>query len=150
MINRNVAMKLKYFIALMIVAVVSSSTYCDEPVPTVRFHVKNKCNEAIHVDIYGYSTNASDPNFEDWPYITGSSSCCVVGPFKSNHVDVEMYDQQRDNERYYRFVVLKQSTLDRYSGKIDELLEKNIYDSVFVYSLAELKAMNYRITYSED
>ena len=50
----------------------------------------------------------------------------------------------------FRFVVLKQSTLDRYSGKIDELLEKNIHDSVFVYSLAELKAMNYRITYSED
>lgn len=149
MTSRSLAMKLNYFILLIFLAFFCTSTQCDEPVPTVRLYVANKCSEPIHVDIFGFDTNVSTSS-ENWPYHTSASYFCEIQPRKSNYVNIEIFDWRDPNEMLFRFVVLKQSTLDRYSGKIDELLEKNIHDSVFVYSLAELKAMNYRITYSED
>lgn len=45
-----------------------------------------------------------------------------------------------------QFMVFKKSTLDRYSKS--EIIEKNIYDTLFVYDHEQLKAMNFTIKYN--
>lgn len=44
------------------------------------------------------------------------------------------------------FMIFKKSTLDRYSES--EIIEKNIYDTLFVYDHEQLKAMNFTIKYN--
>lgn len=45
-----------------------------------------------------------------------------------------------------QFMVFKKSTLDRYSES--EIIENNIYDTLFVYDHEQLKAMNFTIKYN--
>lgn len=53
------------------------------------------------------------------------------------------------NGLYYgvsQFMVFKKSTLDSYSES--EIIEKNIYDTLYVYDHEQLKAMNFTIRYN--
>ena len=136
---------LKNLFSILILAFICTSTTCEEPLPTQKIIIENSTKETMFARIYRLDTND-----DDWGYTVGAYFHIKIKPKESNSFVIDIIETKDQQTQFLRFFILKQSTLDRYSGKIDELLEKNIYDSVFVYSLAELKAMNYRITYSED
>ena len=140
---------IKQFMALCVTALVCTSTQCeDPPIEKQELRVRNTLTEIIFVNVC--QVEIPDNDFKV-PYYRPDCVSCKISARSVNSCEIVPYRVLvGDSDPFYRFVVLKQSTLDRYSGKIEEVLEKNIYDSVFVYSLAELKAMNYRITYSED
>ena len=52
----------------------------------------------------------------------------------------------KDYTEYLYLMVFKKSTMDRYTK--EELVEQNIYDTLYTFSPAELKKMNFKITYT--
>ena len=54
-------------------------------------------------------------------------------PKETNIGKYPMYD---DNKQTWQMIVFKQSTLDKYTK--EELAEKNIYDTIFVFTYSQL------------
>lgn len=77
------------------------------------------------------------------------NSLCILPNSKSIYIQrVPLYTSDFTGGKTYHVFIWKQSTIDSYSW--EEIKKKNIYDAKLVYTLEELKAMDFIITYNGD
>lgn len=58
------------------------------------------------------------------------------------------YDGKEEREHTYQFMIFKQSTLSNHT--IEEIIENDIYDKLYILTYDELEAMNFVITYTDE
>lgn len=95
--------------------------------------ITNNSDETIYYNDGIYETLDTCLTSKDVLYEILEGHMCeqVAGEVQSGRIPI--YD---DNKHTWQMIVFKQSTLDKYTK--EELAEKNIYDTIFVFTFTQL------------
>lgn len=127
-----------FFTALL----VSLTSFTCDDVIYEKVSVINKSNETIYCFDYTSSQTLIESPICTEDFVDLLSYLAIPsGMIQEKNM---MFYEDHQNARTY-VMVIGQSTLDSLSK--EEIIEKNIYDTLFVFSYKELKEMNFTISY---
>ena len=132
----------KYFIHILLcsLSMVFTATTCrdsDDNYETIR--LDNQSGEPIYFFFWW------EKDFNPIDYYTNHPGISSLFYYLDNKEENKQ-GCALDNDDYYIYVIVKKSTMDKYT--IDEIKEKNIYDTIYAYTYNELDKMNFKITYT--
>ncbi len=134
--------KLKIYAILGLLSMLFMATSCpeDDEFETANIIIENQSDELIYI--------AELRNSRD-KYVLLNVNFAMHNNLFSKIASNHMYDSffiLYNGHAMYQLLIIKESTLNKFSK--EELISNNIYDKLYVLSDEELKAMNYKITYT--
>lgn len=113
-----------------------TSMVCSE-MDTIDIVIINNCDETIYYSQHLFDTQDTILTvryiFHERPNEIMNGHMSGLPPKEIKIGKYPMYD---DNKQTWQMIVFKQSTLDKYTK--EELVEKNIYDTIFVFTYSQL------------
>lgn len=139
---------LKIFIFLILTSVFSSF-YCEPGTTVTAIDVlcTNKSDETIYVK-YSYDITDTSDTY-DYSYLFIDNGAQSVIPSDSTKkvwgITTEMDGKYTGSNRILKFIVLKESTMKKYSR--EEIINQRIHDGWYEFTYSELEAMDYTWVY---
>ncbi len=124
--------KLNSLSIILFILLFCTATQCDEG-EYIPVTFENRTSETL------FFVHNGRENFED--LLKGGLSMLIL-PNETTEVD-HVYDSYEDVMIYYIF---KESTLKRYTK--EEIVEQNIYDKKYEFTIQQFEAIDFKIVYS--
>lgn len=131
------------FMCIVYCGLILSFTQCtDHDDAEIKF--TNLTSEAIYVTKY-VTDDDPDTMLATLFYIYDGDRLVEILPGETVLLHIIQYPFYSEPARSY--LVFTKNTLDNYS--VDQIVRNNIYDALYTYEFAELKALNFQLSYPQ-